>query len=231
METILVLTHVDETGSALTKASLEAVSAGVELARQLSATLTIGILGSSDAQAAAGAVAATGARSACCLGRGLCAAALRHRRRGMRGLVPRGAGQHRSGARQFALCARCRRSGASAGRISRHAYHSSFQQRRLEATRWFYRQRVEATISREARPWFLLLDAGTHAAFAGESGAAQVEAVAVTLPATRTTVEGLRSPMRDAQTIRPDARCSLSPGLAGPRSSPTDRSTSPRPAN
>ena len=45
METILVLTHVDETGSALTKASLEAVTAGVELARQLSATLTIGILG------------------------------------------------------------------------------------------------------------------------------------------------------------------------------------------
>ena len=46
METILVLTHVDETSSALTKASLEAVTAGVELARQLSATLTIGILGS-----------------------------------------------------------------------------------------------------------------------------------------------------------------------------------------
>ena len=40
----------------------------------------------------------------------------------------------------------------------------------VEATRWFYRQRVEATISREARPWFLLLDAGTHAAFAGEAG-------------------------------------------------------------
>ena len=52
METILVLTHVDETGSALTKASLEAVTAGVELARQLSATLTIGILGV-DATAAA----------------------------------------------------------------------------------------------------------------------------------------------------------------------------------
>jgi electron transfer flavoprotein alpha subunit len=76
----------------------------------------------------------------------------------------------------------------------------------VDATRWFYRQRVEATISRNARPWFLLLDTETHAAFAGEAASAQVEAVAVTLPAMRTTVEGLRSPMRDAQTIRPDAR-------------------------
>ena len=38
----------------------------------------------------------------------------------------------------------------------------------VEATRWFYRQRIEAVLSRETRPWFLLLDAGTHAAFAGE---------------------------------------------------------------
>ncbi len=32
MEKILVLTHADETGAALTKASLEAVTAGLELA-------------------------------------------------------------------------------------------------------------------------------------------------------------------------------------------------------
>jgi electron transfer flavoprotein alpha subunit len=76
----------------------------------------------------------------------------------------------------------------------------------VDATRWFYRQRVEAVISREKRPWFLLLDAGTHAAYAGAASAATVEAIAVDLPATRTTVEGLRSPMRDAQTIRPDAK-------------------------
>ena len=63
------------------------------------------------------------------LGRGLCAAALRHRRRGLRGAVPRGAGQHRSGSGQLALCARCRRSGASAGRIHRHPYHGALQQR------------------------------------------------------------------------------------------------------
>ena len=40
----------------------------------------------------------------------------------------------------------------------------------VEATRWFYRQRIEAVVTRKARPWFLLLDAGTHAPFAGEAG-------------------------------------------------------------
>ena len=43
-ESILVLTHVDENGATLTKASLEAVTAGLELAAKLSAPLTIGIV-------------------------------------------------------------------------------------------------------------------------------------------------------------------------------------------
>jgi electron transfer flavoprotein alpha subunit len=76
----------------------------------------------------------------------------------------------------------------------------------ISATRWFYRQRVEAVLSRDARPWFLLLDAGTRAAFAGQPGPAQAEEVAVQLPPIRTTVSGLRAPAQDAQTIRPDAK-------------------------
>ena len=44
MESILVLTHADESGFALSKASLEAVTAGKELATQLKASLTIGIV-------------------------------------------------------------------------------------------------------------------------------------------------------------------------------------------
>jgi electron transfer flavoprotein alpha subunit len=76
----------------------------------------------------------------------------------------------------------------------------------VEVTRWFYRQRVEAVVSRETRPWFLLLDAGTHAAFSAQPGVAQVEQVAVELPVLRTTVSGIRAPMQDAQTIRPDAK-------------------------
>jgi electron transfer flavoprotein alpha subunit len=96
----------------------------------------------------------------------------------------------------------------------------------VEATRWFYRQRIEAVVSREKRPWFLLVDPGTHAPYAGsgthpafagagtnaalasDAAQAQVEeiAIAVELPAMRTQVTGFRSPKTDQQTIHPDAK-------------------------
>jgi electron transfer flavoprotein alpha subunit len=76
----------------------------------------------------------------------------------------------------------------------------------IEATRWFYRQRVEAVLSRDVRPWILLLDAGTHAAFDGEAGTVAVETVAVELPALRTTVSGMRAPSQGTQTIKPDSK-------------------------
>ncbi|MGD0683339.1 MAG: hypothetical protein ABR990_14965, partial [Terracidiphilus sp.] len=82
----------------------------------------------------------------------------------------------------------------------------------MEASRWFYRQRVEAVISRSVRPWFLLLDAGTHAVFAGESKPVQIEQVKVELPALRTTVSGFRAPQQGQQTIRPDAKMLLVAG-------------------
>jgi electron transfer flavoprotein alpha subunit len=226
METILVLTHVDETGSALTKASLEAVTAGVELARQLSAKLTIGILGPASveaANAAAGAVAATGARLLAVSGETFA--------------QPRYA---TDAAGCEALCREAQASIVLAPGSSRFVRVAAGVAHRLggfldthitalssndsvDATRWFYRQRVEATISRDARPWFLLLDAGTHAPFAGEAASAQVEAVAVTLPAVRTTVEGLRSPMRDAQTIRPDAKLLFVAGAGWTKKQPDGR--------
>src|ERR1035438_1566011 len=61
MEAILVLTHADESGAALTRASLEAVTAGKELAARLSASLTIGIV-AVDATNLAKTLASAGAR-------------------------------------------------------------------------------------------------------------------------------------------------------------------------
>jgi electron transfer flavoprotein alpha subunit len=90
----------------------------------------------------------------------------------------------------------------------------------IEASRWFYRQRIEAVVSRDVRPWFLLLDAGTHAAFAGASSAAKVEEVAVQLPALRTTVSGFRAPQQDQQTIRPDAKMLLVAGAGWTKKQP-----------
>jgi electron transfer flavoprotein alpha subunit len=90
----------------------------------------------------------------------------------------------------------------------------------VEASRWFYRQRIEAVVTRNVRPWFLLLDAGTHAAFVGNSGAGQIETVSVQLPALRTTVSGFRAPAQDAQTIRPDAKLLLVAGAGWTKKQP-----------
>jgi electron transfer flavoprotein alpha subunit len=205
METILVLTHADETGSALTRASLEAVTAGKELATRLSASLAVGIL-AVDAAAAASSLHSSGARLLAVSGEAFA--------------------QARYATDAAVLEALCRAANASivlAPGSSRFTRVAAGVAHRLggfvdthitalgggdavEATRWFYRQRVEAVLSRDARPWFLLLDAGTHKAFAGEVDAAQVEEISVQLPAIRTTVSGLRAPSQGAQTIRPDAK-------------------------
>lgn len=78
----------------------------------------------------------------------------------------------------------------------------------LKATRWYYRQRIEAVLERPARPCILLLDSGCATAYAGAPGAAAVEPIAVDVtPALlRTQVTGKQSPEAAQQTIRPDAK-------------------------
>jgi electron transfer flavoprotein alpha subunit len=217
MESILVLTHGDESG-ALTRGSLEAVEAGRGLAARLGAPWTIGIV-AADATPAANAVAGVGARILAVSGEAFA--------------------QARYASDAAACEALCRTAQATivlAPQSARMARVAAGVAHRLggvidthitalggvgglEASRWFYRQRVETVVSRDARPWLLLLEAGTHAAFAGEPGAAVVEQVAVELPALhptngdlfvgtpvlRTTVNGLRAPAHGTETIRPDA--------------------------
>ncbi|MGE4299564.1 MAG: electron transfer flavoprotein subunit alpha/FixB family protein [Desulfovibrionaceae bacterium] len=74
----------------------------------------------------------------------------------------------------------------------------------LAVTRWFYRQRMEGTLSRTQRPWCLTVSPGCFEPFAAAPGAAPVEALNVDV-ASKTTITGLESPSADAQTIRPDA--------------------------
>ena len=205
MEAILVLTHADETGAALSKGSLEAVTAAQELAVRLGAPLSIGIV-ALDAANLAGALANAGAK--------------------LLGVSGEGFAQARYASDAAACEALCRAAQASivlAPHSSRFARVMAGVAQRLDgvidthitaiggaesidASRWFYRQRIEAVLSRASRPWFLLLDAGTHAACAGDAGTAQVEQIAVELPALRTNVVGLKTPKQDEQTIRPDAK-------------------------
>jgi electron transfer flavoprotein alpha subunit len=205
MESILVLTHVDESGSALSRASLEAVTAGKELASRLSASLAVGIV-AADANAPATALATAGARLLAVSGEAF--------------------SQARYATDAAACEALCRATqptlvlAPSSSRFARVAAGVAYRLGGVidthittltgtdfvEGSRWFYRQRVEAVLSRTARPWFLLLDTGTHAPFAGAPGPVSIEQVPFDSPAPRTTVAGFRTPAEDAETIRPGAK-------------------------
>ena len=78
----------------------------------------------------------------------------------------------------------------------------------IAASRGYYRQRIEAVISRAARPWWVSLEPGSRAPLAPAPGSARIQAVAVNLvdAARRTKVEGFRDPQGGGQTIRPDAK-------------------------
>jgi electron transfer flavoprotein alpha subunit len=98
------------------------------------------------------------------------------------------------------------------GRVDTHATSLALANGVPVVTRWFYRQRMEAVLSRTQRPWVVLLDPGCVAPWAGAAGTATVEAVSVEPPATRTKVTGYRAPKSDEQTIRPDAKMLLVAG-------------------
>ena len=208
MESILVLVHASETGSVLSKGSLEAVTVGQLLAVRLGAPLAIGLI-AADSRAAsemAGSVASAGARVIAVCGapfvqprfatdaaacEGLCRAAA--------ATIVLAPGSSRFARVAAAVAYRL------GGFIDTHVASIGGADG-IEVGRSFYRQRVETVLTREARPWFLLLDPGAHAGFAGEPGAAAVEEIEVEVPEVRTTVIGVRAPAQDAQTIRPDAK-------------------------
>jgi electron transfer flavoprotein alpha subunit len=212
MDSLLVLTHADESGSALTRHSLEAVTAGKELAARLGAPLTIGIV-AADANRVASAVIHAGPRLLAVRGEAFAQARFASDAAACEALCRAAqativvAPQSARFARVMAAVAH-RLGGVIDTHIAAVGGADSVDVTRLGATRWFYRQRIEAVVTRTARPWFLLLDSGTHAPYAGEAGNAQVDeiAIAVELPALRTEVTGIRAPKQDEQTIRPDAK-------------------------
>ena len=204
-ESFFVLTHADETGGSLTKASLEAVSAGKEIAARLSAPLVIGIL-SADATALAKQLTGVEARVLAVSGEEF--------------------GQARYATDAAACEALCKAAQATvilAPQSSRMARVAAGVAHRIggevdthitsiegsetvEVQRWFYRQRIEAMLSRSARPWVLLLESGINSPFTGTGAEVRVEEVAVDLAPVRTTVMGTRAPAQGSQTIRPDAK-------------------------
>ncbi len=94
------------------------------------------------------------------------------------------------------------------GRVDTHVTGVADVGGKPSINRWYYRQRMEGTLMRTQRPWFILVDPGSQPACECGAGTAKIETVEVTLPDSckRTTVIGIREPKADAQTIRPDAQ-------------------------
>jgi electron transfer flavoprotein alpha subunit len=93
------------------------------------------------------------------------------------------------------------------GQIDTHVTGIAVNAGSLQLNRWYYRQRMEATIQRTRRPWVILLDPGCQEPWQAEPGKATVELLPIQLDTVqlRTTVTGVQSPPTDEQTIRPDA--------------------------
>lgn len=94
------------------------------------------------------------------------------------------------------------------GRVDTHVTGVAATDGKPAISRWYYRQRMEGTLSRTHRPWIIAVDPGSQTACECGAGTATVEIVTVNLPDSckRTSVVGIREPKADAQTIRPDAQ-------------------------
>ena len=202
MEPILLLMHTEPDGT-LGKAALESLSAALAMGGQV----TVGLVGG-QVQAAAGRIAGAGAVR-------------------MLGVAGAEFAEPRYATDAAAAEALCRAAGAGLvlaagtsrwaralpgvayrlnGRIDTHATALEETNSVPAVTRWYYRQRIEAVLTRSQRPWFVLLDPRCWPAWSGPGGTAAVELVDVAAGAPRTRVIGIRAPQTGQQTIRPDAK-------------------------
>lgn len=203
MENILFLAFTEADGS-LHKTALEALGAAIEIG----GALTVGLVGA-DVQAAANTVASCGAKILAVSGADFAqaryasdAAAAEAICRAANPAIVIVPSSSRSARVMPGVAYRL------GGCVDTHITGLEADGGKLNVTRWYYRQRMEAVLERAQRPWVLLLESGCHVAYSGAAGTATVEAVAVTLADAqkRTTVNGVRAPKADQQTIRPDAK-------------------------
>ena len=204
MEKILYLAHTESDGT-LGKAALEALSAVVELT-QGDASLSVGLVGE-EVQGAADAIAGCGAERFL----GVAGAQFGASRYGSDAAAAVALVEAAAATIVIAPATSrfCRALPGAAqrlgGRIDTQVTRIESDGGELKAQRWYYRQRMVGTLTRQQRPWLLLVAGGLCEAWQGESGSAAVEAIALELAAARTQVAGVEAASTDAQTIRPDA--------------------------
>ena len=215
MEKILYLAHTQQDGT-LSKVALETLSAALQVSKGFAgSTLTVGLIGE-NIQAAADSIAACGATKIL----GVSGTDFAQSRYGS-DVKAAEAIANPAGATLIIAPATSRFSRALPGVafrlkavIDTHISGIQIADNALQIQRWYYRQRMIATLTRVARPWMLLVDSGVFPLWQGVKGSAKVEAVAVALSdkEKRTQMTGIEAPSADAQTIRPDAAVLLVAG-------------------
>jgi len=215
METILFLAHPEADGT-LAKSALEALGAARAFAAGLSgANLAVGLVGG-EIQRAADPIAGCGATRFL----GVAGPDFGHPRYATDAAAAESLARAAAATLVVApatsrwnrvLAGVAQRLG---GAIDSHVTGLEVANGRPSASRWFYRQRMEGTLTRTVRPWFFLVEPGCAAPWTGAAGRTVVESVSVALdgPHRRTTVTGVKAPPADEQTIRPDARLLLVAG-------------------
>lgn len=209
MEKILVLIHTEPAGC-LAKSAFETIGAAKNLASATGSELYVGLVGG-DVAAATAEVAACGAQkiftvSGADFGQARYASdvvafeALVKAASATIVLAPATARLSRS---LPGLAVRLN------GRVDTQLTGLAAEGDKVVASRWHYRQRMEAKITRSIRPWIMTLSTGCFEAWQGApDAAAPVEALSIALAdaAKRTKVDGVKAPCADEQTIRPDAK-------------------------
>jgi len=209
METILFLAHTEDDGT-LSRATLETLTGAVELHAQLpDAKFVAGVIGG-DVSAAIATVSGCGASA-------------------FYAVSGADFAMSRYASDAAALEAICRASGATivvvpatsrfnrvvpgvaqrlGGRVDTHIAGFTVNGAEFKIQRGYYRQRMVATLTREARPWFLTVDGGVFAKWEGAAAVVSVESLSVPVGdgLRRTRVVGVQAPQANAQTIRPDAK-------------------------
>ncbi len=205
---ILLIAHTDESGDALPRSAFEALDAALELASSIGGSLAIGIFGSK-VQEAANSVASAASEILAIVGSDFehprystDAIAIETICRQVSADIVLGPATSRLLRVMPGVAYRMQ------GQVDTHVTALEVIDGAVTARRWFYRQRLEGVIQRQATPWFLAMDPGCHQPWTGPSGTAAVKELAISLPpsATRTEFAGIRTPQSSAQTIRPDAK-------------------------
>ena len=207
-QNVLFIAHMDETGNRLPKAAFEAFAVAIGAAENFGGRLTIGLVGE-NIQDAADSVTTAGFPIL-----GVCGADFAHPRYASDAAAIEALSRE-AGAEIVIVPATSRFLRVIAGVAQRlrgtvdtHITSLEVIGDAVSAKRWFYRQRLEAVIQRESRPWFLALDPGCHEPWSGGKGTANIRLLDVPLSedARRTAFSGMRVPNSSAQTIRPDAK-------------------------